>query len=93
MRSLTRQAILPPAGRKKPAFFTKNLHTVQHACKKKKKGTMLPQANRGFIGANVRFEQAPRNSCYLKGIGPITTVPPCREWARHGTIAVRSYNR
>jgi hypothetical protein len=33
-RSLTRQEIPPPAGRKKPSFFTKHLHYVQMFCEK-----------------------------------------------------------
>jgi len=31
----------------------------------KKKRTMLPQANRVFIGSNARFECLPRNLCKL----------------------------
>jgi hypothetical protein len=45
----------PPAGRKKPFFFAKNSHCVQIFCEKDNKRTTLPQANRAFIGSNVRF--------------------------------------
>ena len=63
-RSLTRKEISPAAGRKIAFFFTRILHFVQNPCEKdKKKSTMLPQANRGFIGSNARFEHTPRKSC------------------------------
>jgi len=42
--------IAPPAGRKIPCLFIKHLHVVQHVCEQEKKCTMLPQANRAFIG-------------------------------------------
>jgi hypothetical protein len=37
-------------------------------CAKDKKSTMLPQANRVFIGSNVWLEHAPRNSCQFRHI-------------------------
>ncbi len=35
-------------------------------CEQAKTSTMLPQANRVFIGSNVRFEHVLRNLCQMR---------------------------
>jgi len=52
----------PPAGRKISFLFIKPLHSVQRFYEQERLRTMLPQANRAFIGVTVRFEGALRNS-------------------------------
>jgi hypothetical protein len=44
-------------------FFTKKIHNVNFFCEKDRSSTMLPQANRTFIGLTAWFEQPPRKSC------------------------------
>ena len=82
----------PPAGRKGPCFFVKHLHNMQMFYEKANKRTMLPQANRGSIGSNVRFEHPPRTTreCFVMHSDLTEHHKPCNLLVLEKDIPVSS---